>query len=90
MPAAAIFLGLLPGRVERHDNVVVPQGRMPLSMRARVSGTSRRYIVPAVTPAVLVMASEHVALGSDFDGAVTTTFDASQVSPVTQMLIEAG
>jgi len=33
---------------------------------------------------------EHVALGSDFDGAVTTRFDASQIVQVTQALIDIG
>lgn len=33
---------------------------------------------------------DHVGLGSDFDGAVTTQFDASQVIAVTQALIDRG
>ncbi len=33
---------------------------------------------------------DHVALGSDFDGAVTTGFDTSGVAHVTQALIDAG
>ncbi len=33
---------------------------------------------------------EHVALGSDFDGAVTTRFDASGLAQITQALIDAG
>lgn len=33
---------------------------------------------------------EHVALGSDFDGAVTTRFDTSQIVQVTQALIDIG
>ncbi|MEM6731966.1 MAG: membrane dipeptidase [Myxococcota bacterium] len=33
---------------------------------------------------------EHVALGSDFDGAVTTAFDASRLVVVTHALLEAG
>lgn len=32
----------------------------------------------------------HVALGSDFDGAVTTRFDSSQIVQVTQALIDIG
>ena len=31
---------------------------------------------------------DHVGLGSDFDGAVTTGFDASQVAAITQALID--
>ena len=33
---------------------------------------------------------EHVGLGSDFDGAVTTGFDASQVAAITQALLDCG
>ena len=33
---------------------------------------------------------EHVGLGSDFDGAVTTGFDASQVAAITQALLDRG
>lgn len=33
---------------------------------------------------------EHVALGSDFDGAVTTRFDASGIVQITQALMDAG
>lgn len=33
---------------------------------------------------------EHVALGSDFDGAVTTRFDTSQLTQVTQALMDEG
>ncbi|MDZ7588197.1 MAG: dipeptidase [Parasphingorhabdus sp.] len=33
---------------------------------------------------------DHVALGSDFDGAVTTRFDSSQLAQVTQALVDIG
>ncbi|MEO5493639.1 MAG: dipeptidase [Sphingomonas sp.] len=33
---------------------------------------------------------DHVGLGSDFDGAVTTGFDASEVAAITQALIDRG
>ena len=33
---------------------------------------------------------EHVALGSDFDGAVATSFDTSQLRQLTQALVDAG
>jgi microsomal dipeptidase-like Zn-dependent dipeptidase len=32
----------------------------------------------------------HVALGSDFDGAVTTGFDSSAMPSITQALVDAG
>lgn len=57
---------------------------------AAVCGTSPRDIARAVRHAASVMGIEHVALGSDFDGAVTTAFDSSHISQVTQALIDAG
>jgi len=33
---------------------------------------------------------DHVALGSDYDGAVTTGFDASELAAITQALMDAG
>jgi len=33
---------------------------------------------------------EHIALGSDWDGSVTTPIDASQLSHLTQALLDAG
>jgi len=33
---------------------------------------------------------DHVGLGSDFDGAVTTGFDASQIAAITQALLDRG
>ncbi|MEM6746395.1 MAG: membrane dipeptidase [Pseudomonadota bacterium] len=33
---------------------------------------------------------DHIALGSDFDGTVTTTFDASEMAAITDALLDAG
>lgn len=47
-------------------------------------------IAAAIVAAIGVVGEDHVALGSDFDGAVTTTFDASELAALTQALIDAG
>jgi microsomal dipeptidase-like Zn-dependent dipeptidase len=44
----------------------------------------------AVLHAVRVAGVDHVALGSDFDGATTTAFDASGLAQVTEALLGAG
>ena len=44
----------------------------------------------AVAHAVRVAGADHVALGSDFDGATTTPFDAAGLAQVTQALLDAG
>jgi len=43
-----------------------------------------------ITAAIALVGAEHVALGSDFDGAVETDFDSSELAALTQALIEAG
>jgi membrane dipeptidase len=55
-----------------------------------VCGKGAKAIARAVLHAVQVMGPAHVALGSDFDGAVAQPFDASGVPLVTQALLEAG
>ncbi|MEZ5778019.1 MAG: membrane dipeptidase [Paracoccaceae bacterium] len=47
-------------------------------------------IAGTIVAAVNLVGPDHVALGSDFDGAVTTTFDASELAALTQALMDAG
>jgi membrane dipeptidase len=47
-------------------------------------------VARAIVHAVTVAGEDHVALGSDWDGAVTTTFDASELAQVTDALLAAG
>jgi microsomal dipeptidase-like Zn-dependent dipeptidase len=47
-------------------------------------------IVQAMRHVVDLVGIQHVALGSDFDGATTTAFDASGVVLITQELLRAG
>ena len=44
----------------------------------------------AIRHAVEVAGIDHVGLGSDFDGSVTTGFDTAHLSAVTQALLDAG
>jgi membrane dipeptidase len=55
-----------------------------------VCGGDARAIARAVAHVVRVAGADHVALGSDFDGAVTVPFDASGLPQVTQALLDAG
>jgi membrane dipeptidase len=55
-----------------------------------VCGTDTAAIARAVKHAVSVAGAAHVALGSDFDGAVTMPFDASQSGELIQSLLDAG
>ena len=47
-------------------------------------------VARAIAHAVAVAGEDHVALGSDWDGAVVTSFDASELVQVTDALIGAG
>ncbi|RYE03018.1 MAG: peptidase M19 [Sphingomonadales bacterium] len=57
---------------------------------AAICGTSPADVVKAIAHVRDTVGIDHVGLGSDFDGAVTTSFDASQLSVITQALVDAG
>ena len=47
-------------------------------------------VAGAIVYAVDLLGADHVALGSDFDGTVTTMLDASELPALTQALLDAG
>lgn len=55
-----------------------------------VCSTQPAAVAAAIVHAVKVAGIDHVGLGSDFDGAVTTGFDTSQLAAITQALIDRG
>ncbi|KLE34385.1 dipeptidase [Aurantiacibacter luteus] len=55
-----------------------------------VCDTSPAAIVAAMRHVRDLVGADHVALGSDFDGSVTTAFDTSQLVQVTQALLDDG
>ncbi len=57
---------------------------------AAVCDVTVESIVRSLVHAVRVAGEDHVALGSDWDGAVTTGFDASELSRITAGLLDAG
>jgi membrane dipeptidase len=57
---------------------------------AATCGRDARAVARAIRHAAKVVGVEHVALGSDFDGAVTEPFDATGVVLVTDALLEEG
>lgn len=55
-----------------------------------VCGDDARAIARAIDHAINVAGFEHVALGSDFDGAVTAPFDVTGLPQITQALLDLG
>ena len=53
-------------------------------------GTDAKAIATAIRYTVGVVGAEHVALGSDFDGAVTEPFDSSGLALITEALMLQG
>ncbi len=47
-------------------------------------------IAASIVAAIDLVGEDHVSLGSDFDGAVKTTFDVSELPAITQALIDKG
>ena len=57
---------------------------------AAICDYSPEGIARALQAAVSLVGPDHVALGSDFDGAVTTKIDASQMALITDALLDLG
>lgn len=57
---------------------------------AAVCDISPKGIATAITHVRDLVGIAHVGLGSDFDGAVTTAFDAGQLAQITQALVDRG
>lgn len=55
-----------------------------------VCGKDVKSIAAAIRYAVSLAGADHVALGSDFDGVVTTPFDTSGLAEITQELMNEG
>lgn len=47
-------------------------------------------IAKSIKAAVALLGEDHVSLGSDFDGAVTTDLDSSELAAITQALMDTG
>ena len=47
-------------------------------------------VVKAIRYAIDLMGADHVALGSDYDGTVTTTLDSSELAILTQTMMDEG
>ncbi|WP_404374014.1 dipeptidase [Sphingomonas sp. MMS24-J45] len=57
---------------------------------AAICSTKPEAAAAAIAHVCDLVGIDHVGLGSDFDGAVTTGFDSSQIAAVTQALIDRG
>ena len=57
---------------------------------AAVCSTAPSAIAAAIAHVRDVAGIDHAGLGSDFDGAVTTGFDAAQLAAITQALVDRG
>ena len=57
---------------------------------AAVCGTNPKNIAQAIKYGIDLVGADHVSLGSDFDGSVTTKIDTSELSAITQALLDEG
>jgi microsomal dipeptidase-like Zn-dependent dipeptidase len=57
---------------------------------AAACSTTPEGIAAQIVYGIELLGLDHVALGSDYDGAVTTGFDASELPALTQALMDAG
>jgi microsomal dipeptidase-like Zn-dependent dipeptidase len=57
---------------------------------AAVCDTTPAGIVAAIRHAIDLLGAGHVALGSDYDGAVTVQFDVAELAVLTQEMLRSG
>jgi len=57
---------------------------------AAVCEVTPKSIVKAISYGIDLLGLEHISLGSDFDGAVVTPFDASELAVLTHEMMKAG
>ncbi|MCB8969116.1 MAG: membrane dipeptidase [Ardenticatenaceae bacterium] len=55
-----------------------------------VGGRHPRHIIAALQHIIDLVGDDHAALGSDFDGGITTAFDAAQLAILTQQMLDTG
>lgn len=55
-----------------------------------VCDSSPQGIVKSIRYGIKLLGLEHIALGSDFDGTVTTRFDTSELAVLTQTMLDEG
>lgn len=55
-----------------------------------VNGRHPRHIIAALSHIITLVGDDYAALGSDFDGGITTAFDTSQLAVLTQEMLTAG
>lgn len=53
-------------------------------------GKTVAAIADSIQAAIALVGADHVSLGSDFDGAVTTPLDSSQLAAITEALMQRG
>lgn len=53
-----------------------------------ICGNSPQKIAEAINYGIQLVGADHVSLGSDFDGTVTTSFDTSELAALTQALLD--
>lgn len=54
-----------------------------------ICGNSPATVAEAIVYGIGLVGEDHVSLGSDFDGTVTTSFDGSEMAAITQALLDA-
>lgn len=57
---------------------------------AAVCDVSPAAIVAAIRYGIALLGEDHVALGSDYDGATTVPFDAAELAVLTETMLRAG
>ena len=71
-------------------NIAATGGLVSIGYWDAVCDISPAGVAKSIAYAVNLLGEDHVALGSDYDGATTVSFDTSQLKVLTHALLEAG
>ncbi len=75
---------------EQFQRIAAAGGLIGIGYWDAVCDITPKGVANAIRYAVELVGVEHVALGSDYDGATTVTFDTAELAVLTQALLDAG
>ena len=75
---------------EQMQRIAAAGGLIGIGYWDAVCDITPRGVARTIVYAVELLGADHVALGSDYDGSTTVTFDTAELAVLTQALLDAG
>ena len=75
---------------EQMQRIAAAGGLIGIGYWDAVCDITPRGVAKTIVDAIELLGADHVALGSDYDGSTTVTFDTAELAVLTQALLDAG